>query len=136
MEARISSQPGLTGNLSGLGSGTPPTSAAFMFDVASFGSFASFSSLTSAFTGTTTVLETITAQLPTTVTNLSFAFEGTNNYKTTSNPNITHWDVSRVTRMNSMFSGATGFNQPIGSWGAPAPLRWPSALPGWAHRAR
>ena len=30
--------------------------------------------------------------------------------------NINNWDVSRITNMNEMFSGASLFNQPIGNW--------------------
>ncbi|ACO70130.1 hypothetical protein MICPUN_53851 [Micromonas commoda] len=32
------------------------------------------------------------------------------------NEDITGWDTSKVTRMESMFNGAAAFNQPIGSW--------------------
>jgi surface protein len=32
------------------------------------------------------------------------------------NGNISRWDVSNVTDMNSMFNGAESFNQPIGNW--------------------
>jgi surface protein len=31
-------------------------------------------------------------------------------------PNISKWDTSNVTSMNSMFAGAYSFNQPIGNW--------------------
>lgn len=31
-------------------------------------------------------------------------------------PDVTHWNTSRVTNMNSMFYGALSFNQPIGQW--------------------
>jgi len=32
------------------------------------------------------------------------------------NDNISNWDVSNVTNMNSMFYMANEFNQPIGNW--------------------
>ncbi len=36
--------------------------------------------------------------------------------KTTCNPSIGEWDVSRVENFFKMFSFATSFNQPIGNW--------------------
>jgi surface protein len=36
--------------------------------------------------------------------------------QTSFNGDISYWDTSRVTNMNTMFFSATAFNQPIGSW--------------------
>jgi len=46
------------------------------------------------------------------VTNMSFMFSGATSF----NEDIGNWDVSNVTNMSSMFGGATSFNQDIGSW--------------------
>ncbi|MBR2149102.1 MAG: BspA family leucine-rich repeat surface protein [Campylobacter sp.] len=32
------------------------------------------------------------------------------------NQPLDNWDVSNVTNMNNMFSGATSFNQPLNDW--------------------
>jgi surface protein len=45
------------------------------------------------------------------VTSMAYLFR-----QTSYNGDISYWDTSRVTNMNSMFFSATGFNQPIGSW--------------------
>ena len=44
------------------------------------------------------------------------SMNGTFNFATNFNSDISDWDVSNVTNMSSMFSGARFFNQPIGSW--------------------
>ena len=46
------------------------------------------------------------------VTNMSFMFEGASNF----NQDISGWDTSLVEDMNSMFYGASSFNQDIGGW--------------------
>ncbi|GAB5517997.1 MAG: hypothetical protein RhofKO_02480 [Rhodothermales bacterium] len=46
------------------------------------------------------------------VTDMSFLFSGA----TLFNQLINGWDVSRVTTFNYMFSGATSFNQPLDQW--------------------
>jgi len=46
------------------------------------------------------------------VTNMDSMFFGA----TTFNENISGWDVSNVTTMESMFGNAHAFNQPIGDW--------------------
>ena len=46
-----------------------------------------------------------------TMTNTTLPFDGT-----TFNGDISHWDTSSATTMNSMFSNATDFNQDIGDW--------------------
>ena len=115
MEARISSQAGLTGNLSGMGSSTAAVGASFMYDVPSFGAFSSFTSLSNAFRGTSSNLQQITAQLPSTVRNLSNAFQSS-----TANPDLSGWITSAVTDLSNMFRAATSFNQNIGSWNTSA----------------
>lgn len=42
--------------------------------------------------------------------------EGYSNVEPLTVPNITHFDTSNVTNMDSMFSGAESFNQDIGNW--------------------
>ena len=39
---------------------------------------------------------------------------------------ISHWDVSKVTNMDSMFAGATSFNQPLNKWNVSnvTSMRW------------
>ena len=48
------------------------------------------------------------------VTSMSYMFSGCN--KLNENAVIGHWDVSHVTSMYSVFSGASQFNQDIGDW--------------------
>jgi hypothetical protein len=51
---------------------------------------------------------------PTGITSLSNAFAGCSNFN---HPNVTKWDISNVTNLNSTFSAASSFNQDISSWG-------------------
>ena len=60
-----------------------------------------------------TTISAIDAPNLSSITNLSFMFNGCTNLTVT---NINNWDVSTITNMNYMFAGATTFNQPIGSW--------------------
>lgn len=46
------------------------------------------------------------------ITNLTFCFYASS----INSANLIGWDVSQITRMESMFALATEFNQPIGSW--------------------
>ena len=49
------------------------------------------------------------------ITDMSQLFYNINSIGSYSNhPDISTWDVSQVTTMQGMFSGATAFNQPIG----------------------
>ena len=56
---------------------------------------------------------TVPTVLPSSVTSLQKAFEGSDNFN---DPNIVGWDVSNVSIFSSMLSGCTKFNQPIGVW--------------------
>jgi surface protein len=51
-------------------------------------------------------------QIPSTVTNMNSMFQGATSF----NQPIGNWDTSKVTSMFSMFQGAITFNQPIGTW--------------------
>jgi surface protein len=55
---------------------------------------------------------TMPADIPSTVTDLSFMFRNA----TTFNQNITSWNTFNVTDMSFMFSNTGAFNQPIGNW--------------------
>ena len=50
--------------------------------------------------------------IPSSVTNMQSMFNGATNF----NQNIGNWDTSNVTNMSSMFQSATNFNQNIGNW--------------------
>lgn len=67
--------------------------------------------LDGAFSGTTQ-LATLPASLPSTVTSLYRAFEGSTNLTA----DISGWDTSNVTTMGRMFYGASTFNQDISGW--------------------
>lgn len=56
---------------------------------------------------------TVPTTLPSSVTSLQKAFEGSDSFN---DPNVVGWDVSRVSNFNDTFSGCTKFNQPIGVW--------------------
>jgi surface protein len=88
-----------------------------LIEVVSFGDVG-LKSLKGGFFGASNLVS-LPSALPSTVTDLSFAFE-----KSTSlnDPDIISWNVSNVTNMDSMFEGAFSFNQAIafnqatGSW--------------------
>jgi len=69
--------------------------------------------LSNAFNGCSS-LTTVPSSLPsdTIVTDMSYMFSGASAF----NQNIGSWIVSGVTNMSYMFSGASAFNQNIGSW--------------------
>ena len=51
------------------------------------------------------------------ITDMSELFLNQNVNNTNSfNQNLEHWDVSNVTNMSSLFSGASSFNQPLNMW--------------------
>lgn len=52
------------------------------------------------------------AQLPSTVTDMSYLLHG----NTTFNQEVARWDLSRVTDLSHMFEGATAFNRPVAAW--------------------
>lgn len=77
----------------------------------SFGNIG-LTSLIFAFRNCTNFIEAPTI-LPSTITNLNSAFMDCSNFN---HSNITQWNTSNVTIMNSLFDGCSIFNQPIGSW--------------------
>lgn len=58
-------------------------------------------------------LTSVPEHIPTTVTNLSYFF---NNASKINDPNISKWDVSKVTTFQNTFYGTTVFNQPLNDW--------------------
>jgi surface protein len=58
-------------------------------------------------------LTQVTSQIPPTVTNMQSMFSGATRFN---DSNISQWSVSSVTNMTSMFEGATSFNQSLNSW--------------------
>jgi len=70
--------------------------------------------LTSAFRGCTNLGSTgnMSAWNTSSVTDMSLMFSGASSF----NQSIGSWDVSSVTNMEGMFNYASSFNQPIGSW--------------------
>jgi len=51
--------------------------------------------------------------IPSSVNNISYAFAGCTIFN---DPNIRSWNVGNVTNMQSVFNGASLFNQPLGNW--------------------
>jgi surface protein len=84
-------------------------------ELISFGQFAGFQYLQDAFAGIPTTF-VISAQLPTTVTDLSYSFGSQNMSTLWNRDDITAWDVSRVTNFAGMFYKAGNFNQDISGW--------------------
>ena len=82
----------------------------FLTNVTSFGDL-EIERLSDAFRYATNLIEVPTV-LPTTVTNLSYMFDGA----TAFNQDISSWDVSNVTNMSGMFKNANLFNQYLNSW--------------------
>lgn len=60
-----------------------------------------------------TNLVSVPDSIPTTVTNLNQFFQGATKFN---DPSVSQWDVSNVTKMNSMFNNAKAFNQPLENW--------------------
>jgi surface protein len=120
----------VTGSASNFGfapwSGDPADAAYLpasrLIAVSSFGSL-NPTSMERAFYGATELVRVPTS-LPSSVTSLASAFTGPYSSKLQkkyapekfNDPSVTSWNTSNVTRMDSMFSGATAFNQPIGNW--------------------
>ena len=82
----------------------------YLTGVTSIGS--KVTSLSGAFFNCTS-LSSVPNTLPTTVTDLSFAFAGASTFN---DSNISTWNTSAVQNFASMFSGATLFNQDLSSW--------------------
>ena len=51
--------------------------------------------------------------IPITVTNIQGCFQNNTRFN---HPNVSLWDVSRITNMQQVFAGATSFNQDLDSW--------------------
>lgn len=87
------------------------------YELLSFGSFSGFQVLQDAFSQTPPTF-TISAKLPSSVTDLSYAFFGNNNVNpaTYNKTDITAWDTSNVTNMSNMFNANRSFNQNISGW--------------------
>jgi surface protein len=98
------------------------TAARQLVAVSSFGTL-NPTSMNQAFYGAAN-LQRVPRNLPPTVTDLRRAFSGpfSNSLLRTvaptsfNDPAVSTWDTGNVTRFDSMFLGATAFNQPIGSW--------------------
>jgi surface protein len=81
-----------------------------MFEVISLGNFPGFTKLINAFSGSGAQLK-ISAQLPSTVNDLSYAFA-----QSSFNGDLSGWDTSRVSNFKQTFADASEFNQPLSSW--------------------
>ena len=70
--------------------------------------------MSNAFRGATNLTASSTAGTPdmSSVTDMNFMFTGASSF----NQDIGDWGVSQVTGINGMFAGAASFNQDIGSW--------------------
>ncbi len=88
----------------------PYANADKLVRVTSFGDLG-LTSLTGAFRSAYNLVEAPDT-LPSTVTSLAHTFRATSYF----NDDISSWDVSNVTDMNSMFFDAMAFNQDIGGW--------------------
>lgn len=95
--------------------GTTYTTGQYMREVVSLGSFPNLRALPYLFSGTASSL-VVSASLPGTVTDLSFAFRSGAGNTTMSNPVLSHWDTSNVTNMKGMFQKAISFNRNINNW--------------------
>jgi len=82
---------------------------AFITEVISFGDLG-ITSLSGAFAGLANPI--LPADIPTTVTDLSWMFYFATNF----NRDISTWNTSNVTDMTQMFRDATSFNQDLSGW--------------------
>ena len=99
-----------TGAVTGFGNGFSSwTGAGYVIDIILWDNL--LTSLAGACNGCS-ILATVPATLPTSVTNLSYMFF----LATIFNQNIGSWNVSLVTNMNTMFGQASIFNQDISGW--------------------
>jgi surface protein len=65
-----------------------------------------------AFSGATNLTD-VPEHIPTSITTANLMFKGAVNLN---DPDVSKWSVSNVTDMNSMFMGASKFNQPLNGW--------------------
>jgi len=102
----------VTGTASTLG-GTTVTSALWTDTVTAVKSFGDlgFTSFARAFRNVTANVE-MPSSIPSSVANMVVMFSRASNF----DQPIGSWDMSNVTNMAVMFLGASNFNQPIGSW--------------------
>ncbi|MBK9254901.1 MAG: BspA family leucine-rich repeat surface protein [Saprospiraceae bacterium] len=87
-----------------------------LVDVESWGNTA-WTSMERAFTGCTN-MQISASDVPnlSAVTNMSFMFSGASTF----NQDISNWNTAAVTNMNVVFNGASAFNQNIGNWNTAA----------------
>jgi len=99
-----------TGTVTGFGNGLSSwTGASYVTSIISWDN--SLTSLAGACNGCST-LTTVPISLPTSVTNMSYMFNGASAF----NQDIGPWNTSLVTDMSYVFNGASAFNQDISTW--------------------
>ena len=104
-----------TGAISyGVGSSAPAQGAELITGVFSWGNF-EFTSLSGAF-NSCTKLEDVPSNIPSTVLDVSYMFNGAEIF----NQNISTWNTSNIINMSYMFFSANLFNQPLNSWNTSA----------------
>lgn len=92
------------------------TGNAYVKELLSFGAFTGFTYLTDAFSRAPNSF-TISAKLPSTVTDLSYLLTSNSiNGNGYNKADITAWDVSNVTNFSHMFENNWTFNQDISGW--------------------
>lgn len=102
----------ITGNLTQFGHGALNAFAQDkLVKVLSFGNIG-LTSISGAFYGSENLIE-VPASLPSSITDISYAFRNTGQETIVG---LDSWDVSNVTNMSNVFMEASSFNQDIGSW--------------------
>ena len=105
-------QVAMTGNLTRINLGNPGSTASNLASIDQWGTI-EWSSMANAFRGASNMTYGATdAPDLSGVTDMSGMFSGASSF----NGDISSWDVSKVTDMSGMFSGASSFNHPLGTW--------------------